>query len=237
MITGRLTIAVEYLEVHQMDMRRMSLPPWTFLIDEAPDLDIPKARLRLRAFRVESVTVNRPVDRWKVVLQLGAGTEGECPSPDGCLGSKSLDHAQAVGQLVPIRNSRTGNVETHDLSKRSLFLGVAKDNRVARGVCREIDHDLDTLRHRHRDAHYFDRPSHQSAIGRNLYDGQCGTEGKSEGRGIGGVQNAEAIAASLHLQNGPWRAVYKNDVALRPCVPVRVVLKRAVVVKLPHAEH
>src|SRR5258705_1504993 len=98
MITGRLTIAVEYLEVHQMDMRRMSLPPWTFLIDEAPDLDIPKARLRLRAFRVESVTVNRPVDRWKVVLQLGAGTEGECPSPDGCLGSKSLDHAQAVGR-------------------------------------------------------------------------------------------------------------------------------------------
>jgi hypothetical protein len=30
-----------------MDMRRMRLPPRTFLIDEAPDLDIPKARVDL----------------------------------------------------------------------------------------------------------------------------------------------------------------------------------------------
>jgi len=67
-------------------MRRVRLPPWISLIDEAPDLDIAEARLRLRAFRVEAITVNRPVDRWKVVLQLRTGTEGECPCSDSRLG-------------------------------------------------------------------------------------------------------------------------------------------------------
>src|ERR1700676_119305 len=58
-----------------------------------------------------------------------------------------------------IRNSRTGDVETHDFSKWSVFFAVAKKNRVALGVCREINQNLNTLCHRHRDAGYLNRPA------------------------------------------------------------------------------
>ena len=84
MDAGRLTIAVEYLEVHQVDMRWMRLLPWALLIDEAPDLDISKAWIRLRVLRLESLAVDRPVDRRVVELQLRAGPNVKVRVLAGC---------------------------------------------------------------------------------------------------------------------------------------------------------
>jgi hypothetical protein len=64
----------------------MRLPPRALLINETPDLAIPKARSGLRMFRVKSLAVDSPVD-WRVVeLQFRAGTESERPRPDSRLG-------------------------------------------------------------------------------------------------------------------------------------------------------
>jgi hypothetical protein len=83
---GRLAVAVEDLEVDQVDMRWMRLLPRALLTNEVPDLDISKARTRLRVLRVKSLAIDRLVDRRTVKLQLRAGAEGECPRPNSRLG-------------------------------------------------------------------------------------------------------------------------------------------------------